>query len=222
MTVNYLKIYETLISRAKNRTINEYTESHHIIPKCMGGSDTKENLVNLTPEEHYVAHQLLCKIHPSNGALAKAAQMMSCNRPSNKLYGWIRKRHAEAMSESQKGEKNTQHGSFWIYNPVTRNSKKVFDENEIPEGWLRGRKVKHITEKEKRLARNKKQKDLTIDKLKAILYYYRDNEISMRELSKKFNVGHNVYVSFERYFKDEYREIVKNKKGNSNVAKGRY
>ena len=54
------------------------------------------------------------------------------------------------------------------------------------------------------------------------MYYYRDNDISMRELSKKFGVGHNVYVSFERYFKDEYRDIVKKKPMNSNKTKGRY
>ena len=27
----------------------------------MGGTDDEENLVELTPEEHYVAHQLLVK-----------------------------------------------------------------------------------------------------------------------------------------------------------------
>jgi len=29
----------------------------------MGGSDDKSNLVDLTPEEHFLAHQLLLKIH---------------------------------------------------------------------------------------------------------------------------------------------------------------
>ena len=61
--MDYQKIYESIIARGKERVlIGEYTESHHIIPRCMGGSDNSDNLVDLTPEEHYVAHQLLIKI----------------------------------------------------------------------------------------------------------------------------------------------------------------
>ena len=60
--MNYQKIYNKLINRAKNRNIMGYVEKHHIIPKCLGGEDCKTNLVNLTPEEHYLAHQLLVKI----------------------------------------------------------------------------------------------------------------------------------------------------------------
>lgn len=34
---------------------------HHIIPKPLGGSNDKSNLVLLTPEEHYIAHYYLWK-----------------------------------------------------------------------------------------------------------------------------------------------------------------
>lgn len=36
---------------------------HHIIPKHMGGDDSKENLVYLTPEEHAEAHWELWEKH---------------------------------------------------------------------------------------------------------------------------------------------------------------
>jgi hypothetical protein len=36
----------------------------------MKGSDGKKNRVDLTPEEHFVAHQLLTKIHPTVYGLA--------------------------------------------------------------------------------------------------------------------------------------------------------
>ena len=44
--MNYKKIYENIITNAQNRTMDNkvYTEIHHIIPRCMGGSDDKENL----------------------------------------------------------------------------------------------------------------------------------------------------------------------------------
>ena len=65
----------------------------------MGGSNAFQNLVYLTAEEHYVAHQLLVKIHPGVGKLVFAALGMSIdyhgNRHSNKSYSWIRSRAAE-------------------------------------------------------------------------------------------------------------------------------
>ena len=96
--MNYELIYEQLVTRGQNRSVLEgYKERHHIIPKCMGGSDDPENLVDLTPEEHYLAHLLLVKIHPKNRRLIRAAMIMSQggnslqNRIGNKQYGWLRR-----------------------------------------------------------------------------------------------------------------------------------
>lgn len=36
-------------------------DSHHIVPKCMGGSNNASNKVLLTPREHFIAHLLLSK-----------------------------------------------------------------------------------------------------------------------------------------------------------------
>lgn len=74
--MDYRKIYNSLIERAKNRKLNTYKEKHHIIPKCMGGSNTKENLVELTAREHYMAHLLLVKMHPDNDKLKIAVWNM--------------------------------------------------------------------------------------------------------------------------------------------------
>jgi hypothetical protein len=61
--MNYQKIYESIIQKAKfenriklrkNHPNYIYYENHHILPKCLGGSDEKENLVLLTAREHYV------------------------------------------------------------------------------------------------------------------------------------------------------------------------
>lgn len=63
--MNYQKIYNDLVSRAKTRVLNCYKERHHVIPRCMGGTDDKENLVDLTAREHFIAHWLLTKMHPT-------------------------------------------------------------------------------------------------------------------------------------------------------------
>lgn len=101
--MNYQKIYDSLIERARSRTLDGYVEKHHILPKCMGGLDDQSNLVSLTAEEHYVAHQLLCKIYPLVEPLAYAMLMMASGgsktkRPNNKVYGWVRKRASSARS----------------------------------------------------------------------------------------------------------------------------
>lgn len=107
--MNYGMIYESLITRAQHRIDESETfyEVHHIIPKCMGGSDDPSNLVKLTPEEHYVAHQLLAKQYSDNRKLLYAAAMMSVDRHghrvNNKRYGWIKRRICEmGVSEEVK------------------------------------------------------------------------------------------------------------------------
>jgi len=93
--MNYLKHYELLINRAKNRIkLYGYIEKHHIVPRCAGGTDDAENICELTAEEHYVAHQLLAKMNPDNVGLWSACKLMSkrCEVTNNKVYGWIRKK----------------------------------------------------------------------------------------------------------------------------------
>jgi hypothetical protein len=58
----YYRIYNNIIERARSRTISDYTENHHIIPRSLGGSDNKDNLVALTACEHFICHRLLTKI----------------------------------------------------------------------------------------------------------------------------------------------------------------
>lgn len=100
--MNYLGHYQKLINRARGRNLRGYCERHHIIPRCLGGSDNIDNLVDLTPEEHYISHQLLVKIHKDlKGTKQYRNLVYSVNLMSgkgnenqvrnNKSYGWIRR-----------------------------------------------------------------------------------------------------------------------------------
>lgn len=106
--MDYQKHYNKLIERAKNRLLEGYTENHHIIPRCINGSNDVENIVALTPEEHYVAHQLLIKIYPNESKLVYAAHMMTVgslkHSRNNKLYGWLRKKNSESMQGNTYGK----------------------------------------------------------------------------------------------------------------------
>ena len=67
MYVGYVKTLNR-VRLARKHPDFVYYESHHIIPRCLGGSDDAQNLILLTPREHFLAHYLLCKIHPAGDA----------------------------------------------------------------------------------------------------------------------------------------------------------
>lgn len=93
--MNYKAIHDRIIERARTRQLTGYCERHHVIPRCLGGSDEKENIVKLTPEEHYVVHQLLVKINPGVRGLVTAAIRMSRQCTGRKAYGWLRRHYSE-------------------------------------------------------------------------------------------------------------------------------
>lgn len=83
----YEKTYNQLIERGKLRGLDKskldgYYEKHHIIPKCMGGKNNKENLVLLTAKEHLLAHMILFRLNPSNNLLLMSVNAMLS--PGNK------------------------------------------------------------------------------------------------------------------------------------------
>jgi hypothetical protein len=82
--MDYQKIYNQIIERAKNRELNGYTEKHHIIPKCLGGNNNNENLVRLTAREHFLCHRLLCEMHPNNNKLWYALWLMTVGKNRQK------------------------------------------------------------------------------------------------------------------------------------------
>jgi hypothetical protein len=59
----YTKIYYKIINRSIKRNHikerNDGFQTHHIIPRCFGGTDSVDNLVTLTYKEHRICHRLL-------------------------------------------------------------------------------------------------------------------------------------------------------------------
>jgi hypothetical protein len=84
--MNYKKVYEQIITKAQSENrikgLDIYYERHHIIPKCLGGDNSKDNLVLLTAREHFLCHWLLIRIEPCNTKLAYAFWAM-CKLQNN-------------------------------------------------------------------------------------------------------------------------------------------
>lgn len=108
--MNYKKIYLQLIEKAKNanriklnRTNENYVfyENHHIIPKAEGGLNTDENMVLLTPKEHYIAHLLLAKITGTKSQIF-AFNLMSNRTGNSHNYTLFREELSNIISEQTK------------------------------------------------------------------------------------------------------------------------
>jgi hypothetical protein len=148
--MNYARIYYRIIENRLANPLNGYTESHHIIPKSLGGSDSKDNLVRLSAREHFICHWLLVKMYKTNKRsyykMVKALNMMySCASTNqqryhsySRVFARYREALADAMSALQTGEKNSQSGTMWISNIELKQSKKV-PKGLVPNGWVPGR-----------------------------------------------------------------------------------
>lgn len=168
----YTRIYYQIVTRAQHRTLDGYKEKHHIIPKSFGGSNTKENLVELTAREHFICHWLLVKmmingVHRgkmsyalwmlSNGCTSKVHQRVKI---TGRKYELIRQHFAstEVTAETKAKRMTTRkiRGTKCSAETKEKLSKK-FKGRDLGDEWrakLRGRIVSDET-KEKIRALNK-------------------------------------------------------------------
>lgn len=108
--------YNNIVDRAKNRSINSYKEIHHIIPRSLGGTNLKENLVELTAREHFICHWLLVKMH-SGEARAKMINALYMMRAggtyhqryksiiTSRVYSKLREEYSQCISKRNTGRK---------------------------------------------------------------------------------------------------------------------
>jgi hypothetical protein len=143
--MNYEKIYNILIDNAKNRQIDGYTESHHVIPKSMGGSDDKENLVLLTAREHYIAHNLLHRIYKNAEMRYAFVLMVNAENKrqqrdykiTSRMYETAKRLNSEETSRRCLGKQKHNVGKIKCHDPISGKVRMVFPE-QIPEGYKLG------------------------------------------------------------------------------------
>lgn len=116
----YTKCYYNIINRAKSRDLLKeiYTELHHIIPRSLGGNNSKENLVKLTAREHFICHLLLPRmlVGVSKQKMSFAIWSMlnrdhSLDKSRYKInsyrYSQLKSQISVAISESNTGRKRS-------------------------------------------------------------------------------------------------------------------
>ena len=105
--MSYIDRYNRFIDSLKNQSIVGLSEKHHIVPKSMGGTDDKSNLIALTPRQHYIAHWMLWKAY--SGKMAQAFHFMNIHpkykKLNGRLYEKLRTEAIEYVRKTNKGRK---------------------------------------------------------------------------------------------------------------------
>jgi hypothetical protein len=114
-TDEYYSIINNAASQARIKQDGVYYEIHHIIPKSMGGTNDKSNLVALTAKEHYRVHQLLVNMTTGkNRSKMINAFWFFANKDGCKIsadeYQMIREEFQKKVSEQQSGTNNSFYG----------------------------------------------------------------------------------------------------------------
>ena len=152
----YTQWYTTITKRAKTRHLKTYTESHHIVPRSLGGSDEPDNLVNLTAREHFVCHWLLVKMTTGQDHHMMRAEKHGQERYNTKItarvYESIKQEYAELQSKQFTGTGN----GFYGKTHTEEARKRISEANK-------GR-VQPLDEKEKQKAAWAKRKEQGIER----------------------------------------------------------
>ena len=133
----YTHWYYQIISRAQSREISGYVEKHHIIPRSLGGNNSKENLVALTAREHFICHLLLTRMTTgqSRNKMISAVFYLTGRGKAERnniiknshLYGKLKKEHASNVSKQKKGCKYQQ----------KKDDHQQFTAQDIPGPWTK-------------------------------------------------------------------------------------
>ena len=135
--MDYQKHYNKLIQNAIMNPYEGYTENHHIIPKCMGGDDSKSNLVKLSAKQHFVAHHLLCKIYGGSKlanawySMCRIGKGQEDRRVNARRFDRVKSVRSKLLSEEMTGERNP----FFGKNHTKETRSKIRDKTNQLRLW---------------------------------------------------------------------------------------
>jgi len=216
----YSTWYYRIVENAKNRICisDQYYEKHHIIPKCLGGSNDKENLVHLTAREHFICHILLIKMVDENvrGKMGYALFRMktlskwhSGRKINSEDFSYVRK----IMTKATSGKNNGFYGKGYLQsgnkNPFygKKHSEDSKQRMSISQSGKFGDKnsfygKKHSEETRKRLSKIRSKP------IKVIFFDGREFELSNRlELGKILGKSSHLGA---KLLKPNYKHLWKN------------
>lgn len=194
----YYKTYNQLIDKClqmekEGYPEDIYTEIHHILPRCQGGTNDKNNLVRMPARYHIIAHMLLASAFPDNDKLVIAATAMFMYTKKRK-YNVSTKLIAKFREEASKKLSKINTGKH-----LTEETKRKLSEKH---------KGKKLSEEHKRKM-SESRKGMTntrkgvyqLDKSGRIINHY----LSLSEAERKGNFARRSVVKCCNNILDEYK-----------------
>ena len=140
----YTNLYQKFISSRPKRTHVAFDglERHHIIPRSIGGSNSKDNIIALTPREHFIAHRILVKMCKGDDATKMALALHRMATGSHKLKYKISSRTYQYLRELR-----SKAYQDWLKSPIgeafrQRQSERRSKTNTLH--WIEYRKKKAL------------------------------------------------------------------------------
>jgi hypothetical protein len=235
--MDYQKIYDRIINRAildnRKKCDGIYYESHHIIPRCMGGTNKSSNLVLLTAKEHYMAHRLLCEIYPDNNKLRYALWMMINGSTkykryitSNGIYSKLKEEYSKSitgriysvdsrkkMSESAKNRRPMSDETKKKLSDIGKNKPAISDETK---------KKMSISAKNKESISEETRKRRSISLTGRIFSEETKKKMSESAKGKPKSEEYKIKMSNAskgRIFSDEHRKKISDAKKSKSILK---
>ena len=135
----YCRWYTQLVVRAKNRTLPDevYKERHHVIPRSLGGSNAKENIVNLTAREHFVCHWLLVKMTTNNPRIKMiyALRMMRAEHHAQTRYNSIFTSRVYEYYKKEFIQAHVKRATGWKYTEEQKLNMSIAQKKAYQETW---------------------------------------------------------------------------------------
>ena len=211
----------------------------HIIPKSIGGSNKKDNLVLLTPREHYICHKLLIKIykedHKKYISMLRAFLMLSTkNIHQEKRY--INSKVYEKIKNKLYGENGILTGSNSTFFGKTHNNrtrKKLSEKkkgelnpqyNKTP--WNKGKnkdndiKIKEYSLKQKEHLYNKDRPEMSQETRKKLSDNAKNNDLGKNKSDAHIK---NISKTMKNLVKTDplYKQrLLENSKKAADITRG--
>jgi hypothetical protein len=192
----YVNRYNLFIESLKGQNVEGYSEVHHIVPRSMGGTNEKNNLIRLTARQHFIAHWMLWKAYGGKMTMAFHAMVYRYNKKI--------KRHTKINSRTH-SKLVEQHSRFLSL--LNTNNKYALGTKWTEESK---QKMREIRAKQTIPKESYEKSSVSMSKL-----VWMNNGIKSCRINKSLvdEQKKNGFVEgrLVAYVTDEYRDKIKNK-----------
>ena len=242
--MTYTERYYSIIHYFQRHPVDKkkiYCERHHIVPASCGGSDKKDNLVDLPAAWHYRVHCYLPfvmkeqnnehgyrkMIHAWRRCLNSNKEKIDLMRINQECLEYKILREADSKLHSIRskkyrkenpinGDKNPMFNAHWWKDPNDKTKSMVIKEgDEIPNGWIRGHWNNDSKEIRKRCAKTKGMISITDGKRNTLIN-------PTDKIPEGWHRGQTKIISedFRKILRKNIQKLTSNQNGENNPVFG--